>query len=75
MLTPEEATYGGDPFEHLSDVEINTRLHKHFLNFKFDLAELNQPRLAVMPDPRDLFSRRYGIKDGGSMEFDNYDNA
>ena len=65
MLTPEEA-FGGETFETLSDVD-QYRFSQAFPQLKSQLRNPNQPRLAVMPDERDLFARRYGIKDGGSV--------
>ena len=56
MLTPEEA-FGGETFETLSDVD-QYKFAQAFPQFKSQLRNPNQPRLAVMPDPRDLFSMK-----------------
>ena len=64
-LTPLQATYF-DPFDQLSDTD-QYNLSLAFPELKSQLRNPNQPRLAVMPDPQELFSRRYGIKDGGRV--------
>ena len=64
-LTPLQASYF-DPFDQLSDID-QYNLSLAFPELKSQLRNPNQPRLAVMPDPAELFSRRYGIKDGGRV--------
>jgi len=66
-LTPLQASYF-DPFDQLSDID-QYNLSLAFPELKSQLRNPNQPRLGVMPDPAELFSRRYGIKDGGRVGF------
>jgi hypothetical protein len=76
MLTPLQAT-NLDPFDQLSDID-QYNLSLAYPELKSQLRNPNAPRLAVMPDPQNLFSTRYGIvsgqpmipnlKDGGSVD-------
>ena len=65
MLTPLQAT-NLDPFDQLSDLD-QYNLSLAFPELKSQLRNPNAPRLAVMPDPQDLFSTRYGIVSGSPM--------
>ena len=65
MLTPLQAT-NLDPFDQLSDTD-QYNLSLAFPELKSQLRNPNVPRLAVMPDPQDLFSTRYGIVSGQPM--------
>ena len=65
MLTPLQAS-NLDPFDQLSDLD-QYNLSLAYPELKSQLRNPNAPRLAVMPDPQDLFSTRYGIVSGSPM--------
>jgi hypothetical protein len=67
MLTPEEA-FAGETFDTLSDLD-QYNFAQAFTQFKPQLRDPNYVSPYGAPSGRDIFARRYGIKDGGRVGF------
>ena len=65
MLTPEEA-FGGETFDTLSDLD-QYNFAQAFTQFQPQLRDPSYVSPYGAPDGRQIFSRRYGIKDGGQV--------
>ena len=65
MLTPEEA-FAGETFDTLSDLD-QYNFAQAFTQFQPQLRDPTYVSPYGVPDGRQIFSRRYGIKDGGSV--------
>ena len=65
MLTPEEA-FGGETFETLSDLD-QYNFAQAYTQFKPQLRDPTYVSPYGAPSGRDIFARRYGIKDGGRV--------
>jgi hypothetical protein len=67
MLTPEEA-YGGETFDTLSDLD-QYNFAQAFTQLQPQLRDSSYVSPYGAPSGRDIFSRRYGIKDGGQVAY------
>jgi len=65
MLTPEEA-FAGETFDTLSDLD-QYNFAQAFSQFQPQLRDSSYVSPYGAPSGRDIFSRRYGIKDGGRV--------
>jgi hypothetical protein len=65
MLTPEEA-FAGETFDTLSDLD-QYNFAQAFTQFQPQLRDPSYVSPYGAPDGRQIFSRRYGIKDGGRV--------
>ena len=65
MLTPEEA-FAGETFDTLSDLD-QYNFSQAFTQYQPQLRDSSYVSPYGAPDGRQIFSRRYGIKDGGRV--------
>ena len=65
MLTPEEA-FAGETFDTLSDLD-QYNFAKAFTQFEPQRRDSTYVSPYGAPDAREIFARRYGIKDGGRV--------